>query len=139
MPAGTSLKDLGFVPQPPHPNLMPPKLIKPPNLCDAEWPSACYGRAGPLPTRYGCCLPRSIHVLFSMVFSPAARLPADAPTRRFNSVGMDEGWAACMPEPGAYPHGRDPRVDPRAKMARQNVTALFPIGNNKTVGGLAGS
>lgn len=50
----------------------------------------------------------------------------------YRSVGMDEGWAACPPKPGPDPHGRDPRVDPRAKMRRQNVTAPFPIGGGLT-------
>lgn len=50
----------------------------------------------------------------------------------FDGVGMDEGWAACMPKPGPFPHGRDPRVDPRAMIKRQNVTAYFPIGAGKT-------
>jgi len=50
----------------------------------------------------------------------------------YHSVGMDEGWAACPPQPGPYPHGRDPRVDPRASMPRLNVTGPFPIGGNKT-------
>lgn len=50
----------------------------------------------------------------------------------FSSVGMDEGWAACPPKPGPFPHGRDPRVDPRASMKRQNVTKPFDIGHGKT-------
>ena len=50
----------------------------------------------------------------------------------FTSVGMDEGWTACPPKPGPHPHGRDPSVDPRAVMKRQNVAHPFPIGNNKT-------
>lgn len=49
----------------------------------------------------------------------------------YNEVGMDEGWAACPPQPGPHPHGRDPRVDPRAQ-PRQNVTSPFPIGDNQT-------
>eukprot|EP00038_Savillea_parva_P008836 m.179517 g.179517 ORF g.179517 m.179517 type:complete len:497 (-) comp14778_c0_seq1:22-1512(-) len=50
----------------------------------------------------------------------------------YKSVGMDEGWAACPAQPGPFPHGRDPRVDPRAAMKRMNVPEPFPIGHNMT-------
>lgn len=49
----------------------------------------------------------------------------------YNSVGLDEGWAACPPQKGPFPHGRDPRVDPRVNRPRQNVTAPFSIGHGK--------
>lgn len=50
----------------------------------------------------------------------------------FGEVGMDEGWAACPTKGWPFPHGRDPRVDPRALTPRENITAPFSIGGGKT-------
>ena len=45
----------------------------------------------------------------------------------FDGVGMDEGWAACMPRPGPFPHGRDPYVDPGTSALPRRCREHAPV------------